>query len=191
MIHRRRHAALTLLELLMVIAIVGILVGVMLPSMKPAVYDQLRSTAQIVATDLAYARSLAIANNSKYTVTFNVNANQYTLKHTTDGSSLDNLPASPFSSSSDTLKEHHVALAELPHVGPTVRLAAVATVNSSGAIINNIDNVEFDRLGQTTRTDITKIWLTAGVGGDQRYIAMIVNPVTGMTTIEEYTEEKP
>ena len=69
--------AFTLLELLLVVAIVGILVGVLLPDMQPAVYDQLRSTAQIVATDLAYARSLAVANNDNYRITFDLNNNQY------------------------------------------------------------------------------------------------------------------
>ena len=102
-----RHPAFTLLELLLVVAIVGILVGVLLPNMQPAVYDQLRSTAQIVATDLAYARSLAVANNDNYRITFDLNANQYVLTHSGTNAALNTLPKTPFSSPGDPADSAH------------------------------------------------------------------------------------
>jgi prepilin-type N-terminal cleavage/methylation domain-containing protein len=185
---RRGSAAFTLLELLLVVAIVGILVGVLLPSMQPAVYDQLRSTAQIVATDLAYARSLAVANNSSYRITFDLNANRYVLAHSGASPTLNKLPHSPFSSSGDPADQHIVDLDDMPHSGPAVRLAAVA---ATGATTQSVDNVEFGPLGQTTRADPTTIWLMTGDNGNRRYISLAVNPVTGLTQVGAYSSVGP
>ena len=63
------------------VAVVAVLAAIVLPSSQPAVVDQLRAVAQIVATDLAYARSLAVANNSNYKVTFDVKGNQYVMTY--------------------------------------------------------------------------------------------------------------
>jgi type II secretory pathway pseudopilin PulG len=177
-----------LLELLLVVAIVGILAAIVLPSAQPAIYDQLRSTAQIVATDLAYARSLAMANNSNYRLTFDLSGNRYVLAHSGTNPALTQLPQSPFSSPGDSPNQHVVSLGELPHVGPTVRLAAAATCGTS---VQPVSDVEFGPLGQTTRADPTKIWLTAGGGDDKRYIALEVNPVTGLVQIGGYSSVGP
>jgi len=181
-------AGFSLLELLLVVAMVGILLAIVLPSTQPSIYDQLRSTARIVATDLAYARSLAVAYNSTYRVTFNTSENQYILKHSGTNAALNKLPPSPFASRSDLPDQHIVDLDDLPHVGATVRLVAAA---ASGAALQQVDNVEFGPLGQTTRTDPTTIWLTAGSGSDQRYITLQVNPVTGLTQVGAFDSVGP
>jgi prepilin-type N-terminal cleavage/methylation domain-containing protein len=186
--HRAAQPGFTLLELLLVVMIVGIMVGVLLPSTQPAVYDQLRSTAQIVAADLAYARSLAVANNDNYRITFDLNANRYILKHSGLNATLNQLPNSPFSSPSDTSDQHIVDLDDLPHAGPTVRLAAVA---ATGTTTQSVSDVEFGPLGQTVRADPTTIWLMAGGGSDKRYITLVVNPVTGMTQVDTYSSAGP
>ena len=177
-------AGFTLLELLLVVAIVGILVAIVLPSTQSTVYDQLRSTAQIVATDLAYARSLAVANNSNYRIAYDLNENRYVLTHSGANASLDPLPKTPFSSPGDPSDQHIVDLDDLPHTGPTVRLAAVA---ASGATMQSVDDVEFGPLGQTTRADPTTIWLTSGGGDGKKYMTLVVNPVTGLSQIGGYS----
>jgi prepilin-type N-terminal cleavage/methylation domain-containing protein len=185
---RPASAGFTLLELLLVVAIVAILAGVLLPNTQPAVYDQLRSTAQIVATDLAYARSLAVANNDNYRITFDLGANRYVLKHSGANAALNQLPNTPFSSLGDPPDQHIVSLEDLPHAGPTVRLAAVAT---TGTTVQSVDNVEFGPLGQTTRTDPTTLWLMAGGGDDTKYMTLVVNPVTGITQVGGYSSVGP
>ncbi len=172
----------------MVMAIIGVMVGILLPSMQPSVFDQLRSTAQVVAADLAYARSLAVANNSNYQITFKLNQNRYELTHTGSNSALDTLPKTSFSSSDDTATKHIVNLEDLPHAGPTVHLAAVAT---TGTIPQTANHVEFGPLGQTVSADPTTIWLSAGSGLDRRFIRVVVNPVTGMAIVGPFTSSSP
>ena len=90
--------------------------------------------------------SLAVANNDNYHITFDLNNNQYVLTHSGANAALNTLAKTPFSSPGDPATQHIVDLDNLPHAGPTVRLAAVAT---TGTTTQSVGNVEFGPLGQT------------------------------------------
>lgn len=186
--HRSPSAGFSLLELLLVLAIVGILVAIVMPSTQPAVLDQLRSTSRIVATELAYARSLALANNSNYRITFDLDSNRFVLKHSGTNPTLNQLPKTPFSAPGDPVDQHVVDLDDLPHAGPTVRLAAVAATGSS---VQSVSDLEFGPLGQTTRADPTTIWLMAGSGASKKYMTLTVNPVTGVSEFGAFSSNGP
>ena len=158
----------------------------MIPSGNPNNIDQLPSTAQIVSTELAYGRSLAMANNSNYIFTFDIANNSFTLQHSGTNTSLNQLPNTPFSSSSDTKLKHIIYLNKLPHVGPTVQLAAVI----AGAV-ESVGNLEFNALGATTRTEATVVWLAVGSGTNRRYISILVDPVVGLCRIGNYSITAP
>lgn len=187
-LRHRSAAGFSLLEVLLVVTIVGILAAIVLPSAQPSVYDQLRSTARIAATDLAYARSLAVAYNDKYTITFDTKGNRYVLKHSGANAALNTLPVTPFSAPGDTTTEHAVALDDLPHVGPTVRLIAAATF---GTAYQQVSSVEFGPLGQTTKTDPTIVWLASGDGDATRYITLRVDAVTGIAEVGDFGNVGP
>lgn len=187
MTKHRPSAGFSLLELLLVLAIVAILAAVALPDFQPAAVEQLRSTARIVAADLAFARSLAVSNNSTYKIEFSIAENRYVLSHSGTKSGLNQLPASPYSSPGDVPERHVVDLDELPRTGPLVRLAAVAAGTPPVAAAD----VEFGPLGQTIRSEATRIWLTAGSGGRARYLKLEVNPTTGMTFIGRCSSNGP
>lgn len=185
---RRQTAGFSLIEVLMVIVILGILAGLVLPSSNPGLHDQLRSVAQMLRTDLAYGRSLAVANNSSYRLTFDTANNRYLLEHSGSNVALDTLPDSPFRRREDPATQHIVDLDELPHLGPTVRIVAAAEV---GTPPQPVADVEFGPLGETTRSAPTQIWLAAGQNADTRYITLTINPVTGLARIEDYTSQGP
>jgi prepilin-type N-terminal cleavage/methylation domain-containing protein len=186
---RRRVAGLSLIELLLVIAVMAILAAVVVPHGNPTIHDQLHATARFVAVDLSYARSLAVTYGSTYRVAFDVANNRYWLEHTGSNAALDRLPDTPFLDGDDSPTRHVVALGEMPHLGPTVRLATVEAEDSG----TTIGDVEFGPLGETTRTEPSLIWFSAGEGPARRSLAIRVDPITGLAAIDvdSYTAQGP
>lgn len=187
-LHDRQSAGFSLVELLIVISIIGIIAGLIIPGTNPSLRDQLQSTAQLIANDIAYARGLAVANGSSYRITFDTTNNQYVLKHSGTNSALNTLPPSPFHLRSDAATQQTIRLADLPRVNQQARIFAVY---AQGASPSAVTDLEFGPLGETTRTQPTIVWLTVGAGADQRWISIRVNPVTGLTWVENYQATNP
>ena len=185
---RRKPDGFSLIELLIVIALMGILAGMVLPSSQASLHDQLRAAARILQSDLAYARSLAVTNGSNYKVTFEADENRYCLEHSGSNPALEVLPKSPFREAGDTDDEHFVVLDELPNCTAAVRLVTAAESTTS---LDRVDDVEFGPLGETTRSGSTIIWLGAGSGEDARYISVTINPLTGLAEIGDFTATGP
>jgi prepilin-type N-terminal cleavage/methylation domain-containing protein len=127
---RPSSAAFSLVELLIVIAVMGIVAALTLPSVNSGIHDQLQATADAIAGDLAYARGLAVANNSSYRLTFDLANNQFTLQHSGANPALATLPPNPFQAASSDSTRFVVQLDDMPSLGGRVRLAAVGTVGS-------------------------------------------------------------
>jgi hypothetical protein len=51
--------------------------------------------------------------------------------------------------------------------------------------------LEFGPLGATGQTVGTSVWLTAGAAGSQRYLAIRIDPTTGLVTVDEITATAP
>jgi Tfp pilus assembly protein FimT len=184
---RRRSAAFSLVELMIVVATIGIVAAVVVSSSSPGAASHLQSAGAILTSDLAYARSLAVANNSKYRLSFDAGTNKYTLTHSGTNAALNALPSGPMGVPSDPATQKTADLAQLPTLGTRVRLLAV----QRGAQSFTQNNVEFTPLGATTTATPSIVWLTAGAGSAQRYVAVRVNPVTGLATCDTPTATAP
>ncbi|MBN2023932.1 MAG: prepilin-type N-terminal cleavage/methylation domain-containing protein [Pirellulales bacterium] len=180
---KRRAAGITLIELLIVITVVAILAVAMIPAMDPQYQDQVDSAARIVASDLDYARSLAVTNASTYCVTFDAANNRYILEHgNVLKPSLDALPKSPFGHPDDPATQRIVRLDELPRLGVPARIDQVVRV---GGTLEPATSVEFQPSGGTTDNRPTVVVLTTGQGADKRRCLVVVNPVTGLASVGE------
>jgi prepilin-type N-terminal cleavage/methylation domain-containing protein len=180
--------AFSLLELLMVIVLVSILAEMAITNATATTYDQLHSVANIVTGELAYARGLAVGNNSTYCFTLDTINNRLVMTNTGSDPTLYALPNSPFRSPTDPANQYIVALATLPSLGIPVTLLGAQAV---GTAAQTISSVEFGPYGSTTQANQSVLWLTAGVGTGRRYISVTVNPVTGLASIGAYTNVAP
>lgn len=77
----------TLVELLIVIAIIAIAAFTAIPMMSSAASVQIRSAANMLTADLEYAKSMAISRAQNYSVVFDVSADSYWIEKQ-DGSKL-------------------------------------------------------------------------------------------------------
>lgn len=183
---RRYRPGLTLIELLMVIAVMAILAASIIPSVNGNFTENVRGAARIVAQDLGYARSLAVLNNSTYRLTFHLQNNRYTLTHVGANASYNTLPANPFAGPGSTATQQITDFDDLPVLaGTRVSLHDVKSGTQSETTL------DFGPLGNTSRTDETVVWLTSGAGGAQRWVAVRVNPATGLVSIDEIQAASP
>ena len=187
----RTNSGYTLIEVLMVVSVVAVLAALVITNSDTAASDRLNSVTRIIATDLTYARSLAVANGTEYRLTFRPNNESYTLSHVGSDSSLDNLPPSPFHPQNGPAMGHQVVLEDLPHTGGNLQILGAFTVSGDGTL-TRVDTITFGTLGQTfERAEETVLWLADGLDSELRYQAIRINPVTGLVTIDELTGIAP
>jgi prepilin-type N-terminal cleavage/methylation domain-containing protein len=186
--HQAIPSGLSLIELLIVVALVSTFAAVVLTRWEGSLYDQAHAVARIVAADVSYARNLAVANDSRYCITFDVPGNRYLLAHSGTDPRLDVLPPSPHGSTADAPTQQATDLAALPVVRGAVELAAVQRLMPAPQAVSDL---EFGPLGASTRGEPTRIWLAAGSGTARRYLAVDVDPATGLTTIGELQAVPP
>ena len=77
---RGRIRGFTLVELLIVIAIISIAALTAIPMMSSAASMQIRSAANMLAADLEYAKSMAISRAQNFSVVFDVSADSYQIE---------------------------------------------------------------------------------------------------------------
>ncbi|MFW6124846.1 MAG: pilus assembly FimT family protein [Pirellulales bacterium] len=174
---RSAQPGFTLIEVLIVVAVIGILAVVVLPSTAPDVNAQLRTAARMVATELAYARSLAVSNNSTYRVTFDTEDDRLVIEHSGVDSGLDVLPDSPFRDPEDPRTQHVLDLTDVPRLGAPVRLVTAA---ENTGVFRRIDHIQFGPLGELSSTGRVVLWLSSGPADGQHYVYLTVDPVTGL-----------
>jgi len=79
----RKRSGFTLIEVLIVVVILAIAAMTAIPMMSSAGSVQIRSAANMVAADLEYAKSMAIARGQNFSVVFDKNTDSYSIKDKT------------------------------------------------------------------------------------------------------------
>lgn len=181
--------AYTLVELLIVVTIIGIFASLVLTSFEPSRYEQLRGTAQIVLGDLSYARSLAVANSSKYQFTFDTTGRLYYLEHSGSNPALEDLPASAYRDPTDPTTRQTTNFSKLLSLGGSVEIVAVRKVNASTQ--KGVTTVEFGPLGALTQPEDCWIWLAIGQNQSRMYLPIEVDAVTGIPKLHEVQTTGP
>jgi prepilin-type N-terminal cleavage/methylation domain-containing protein len=184
----RFRRAFSLVELLIVIAILGVLLAVASPYLSSDVPQQLQMAADSVAGDFVYARGLAVANNSSYRITFNIGANTYLLEHTGAVTALNKLPPSPYHTFNAGRTQQTADLAKLPMLAGSVKIAAV---KKNPASPSDVTDLEFGPLGSTTRPEATLVWLVSSATGTKMYIPITVNATTGIVDVGDVQAATP
>jgi Tfp pilus assembly protein FimT len=185
---RSYRVALTLIELLLTLVFLSILATVLIPNLSSDPTERLTAAGQIIAADLDYARSLAVANGTTYRLTFDLVNNQYDLRHTGTNAAFNTLPKSPYRQADDPPDKQTTRLALLPLPPPPVNLAAVV---QSANTQQSTTTIEFNSLGGTTSAFPTVIWLSCGSGNLIRYGCVQIDPLTGLASIGSLTTALP
>jgi len=186
--HRQNRNGYSLIELMMVIAILAIVAAALVPSANNGISDQLESAARVLVADLDYARTLAVTHESKYKAAISTSAHQWTLTHSGTDTALDPLPASPFHAAQEPATQRTTQPRSLPGLTAEISIHSAYTNGSTPAAVND---VEFGPLGSTTRSEETVIWLAAGAGAGKRYVPVRINPVTGLATVGSFQSTAP
>lgn len=175
-----KRPGVTLAEILLVVAVLALMAVGATALFQPGLTDELENAAQIVLADVERARNLAVANNSKYKLTFNSDGSGYYLQHSGSNASLNTLPSWPYKQRSDPADRQTTLLRILPGLGDVDVLGAVQVASG---VRSQVTDLEFTSLGGTTRVQTTEIWLAAGSDSSRRYLAVAINPTTGLATI--------
>jgi hypothetical protein len=65
------------------------------------------------------------------------------------------------------------------------------SARAAGNPATPVSDVRFGSLGGTNRATTTEIWLTAGTGSASRFLAVQINPITGLASLGQMTAIDP
>ena len=183
---QKRNTAFTLIELLMVIAIISVGIGMVVSEFGANEATTADQAIRIVAAQLDYVREMAVANNTKYTVTFDKAKNRLSLAHTGSDPNLDDLPDSGFWEHVGLTKTQSFDFADLPVSWPVVLKGAVKSSNNTV----EVTSVEFGPTGGTSASDDVDLWISIG-SSPATYASTTILAGTGLIEINDLDTSAP
>jgi type II secretion system protein H len=161
----RRSSGFTLIEILIVVVIIAIAAMTAIPMMTSAGSVQIKSAANMIAADLEYAKSMAIARGQGFSVVFDKNTDSYSIKD-----QAGNVISHPVKKGFDYVI--------------SLRDKGLDKVDIADVDFNGTSTVKFDYLGSPYDADTSP--LNRGVIKLQAgsiTITITVEPVTGFISI--------
>jgi type II secretion system protein H len=157
----------TLAELIIVLVILGIIAAIAVPMYSSAASAQLKTAANVIASDLEYAKSMAISTGQTYQVDFDTAAESYSTKD-----SAGAVIAHPV----------HIGASYIVNFASDSRLNKVDIVSTT---FGAGDTIKFDYLGAPYNG--AGISLNNGsilLRAEGNMMTVKIEPITGYVTIE-------
>jgi len=154
-----KREGFTLIEIIIVVVILAIAAMAAIPMMSSASSIQIRSAANLIASDLEYAKSMAISMGQNYHVVFNESTNSYQIED-----------------QSNTVIQHPVNKGSLYEVS-FVNDGRLSKVDITNIDFNSTSTVEFDCLGSPDNGG------TINLSADGSTAIITIEPVTGYISI--------
>jgi len=162
----------TLIELMIVVAILAIAAAMVVPMASSAGTMQLRAAVNVVAADLEYAKSMSISRGHNYAVVFNQTANTYQIED------LSKSVGDPDRVIDNPVKKGFKYVVEFAADG------RLGQVRIAGVSFDGTNTVSFNYLGSPLNgsgADLNSGAIALHAGGVTRTVN--VEPVTGYISV--------
>lgn len=173
---RRETAGFTLIELIVIVVIIGIAAMLSVPMFSSAADVQMRTAANMIASDLEYAKSMAITHQQNYSVVFDPDTESYAVGVVNAAGSFE-----PITHPTNPTAHFRINLA----ADRRTDQVDIVAVNFDGAASNA---VTFDSLGgpysglpDSDMTPLNTGQVSLSAGGFS--CTVTVEPVTGYVSI--------
>ncbi|MHC4124881.1 MAG: GspH/FimT family pseudopilin [Planctomycetota bacterium] len=158
----------TIVEILIVLVILGIAVAMAVPMFGSSAGIQVQSAANMIAADLAYAKSMAISRQNNYSVVFD-SANECYEIRDESGSVIDHPVKKGFSYAVDFSND-----------------SRLDRVDISSADFDSGDEIRFDYMGSPKNSsggDLSSDGIITLQADEGTVMTVEVEPVTGFITV--------
>jgi len=165
-----RQAAFSLIEILMVLAILGIMAAIMVPSIGTTGDSQAASAVRVLQADLDLARSMALTTQQPYAVVFSTDLKSYKVVANYAGMGGDYSTVTAIDDPATPQKKRDVTLSVLNKMG----LVAPVSLSLGGKTYVKFLSQGDPEVGGT-------ITVTAGKSA----WTITIQPLTGMMTVAQ------
>ena len=185
---RRASRGFSLIEVLVVVAILAALAGMAVTLTEPSPSARLQMTADMLAADLERAQELALSRGSPHRVTFEGAENRFVLKHVGTNSAFHDLPKYAQTRQQEALTQATYAFSERSGYGKYVSIAAF---EPAALYLQDEFPVQFASDGSLTDGRTATVWLASFDDGKTSYLPVRIYAVTGVVSIGTTTATLP
>jgi len=170
----------TLVEVGVALTVLVIVSLIAISTLSQTRTPDLQCAAQVVASDLAYVRQLAIVNGTTYEVRFDAMAGTYEVAHTGPDAAFDSVAPPPcLPSSARTPTGYVYRFDDLPLLSG-IRLESVV---ATAPTLQAISSFAFESTGAVSPLQPIRITLATGQGAATRSIDIEIVPQTGLVRV--------
>jgi prepilin-type N-terminal cleavage/methylation domain-containing protein len=177
---RGRTRGFSLIEILVVVAILAALAGLAVTFTEPSPAARLQLTADMLAADLERVQELALSRGSPHRATFEGAERRFIVKHVGSNSVFNNLPKYMQTRQSEARTQATYAFDERSAYGKYVTIAAF---EPASIYVNDEFPVQFAADGSLADGRTATIWLRSMDNGRTMFLPVRIYAVTGVVSV--------